>query len=446
MSELLQQLQSGLALLPGYLKFLTVVLVILPTIAATLLRCTLYGYLKSSADKVKRLVTRGNSPGRQPKIVTELEASYQEASSKVEQVNTVALIDQVYGRERFWFILSWNCEQTDYFCRGLPNLLLAFGLLGTFLGITFNLSNLSQTINQVDVSDINSLVHKLQEPLQGMGIAFITSLIAVACSSFLTVVNIIKNTSFAKTLLISSLEDYLDNVYQPTIPGHTRTDKAVDRLVTEFSSFLYRFGDTVRTAVEDSLKEKLQEIFDANIKASRLAEQVYSGLADASGTMARSAYDFQLAGEKFVQMSKTFEHSQFPQQLSKATAELASTQEKFSRTASNLSDSVESIKTELSSIQVSSQNLVEILNKRTEEVNQGIDYWGDRLTRILNNLAQVENDQSVEMLDKIEEGIKVLKSTRNEIQKLRNAIKDYENKDELTGNSLEGLVDKINNI
>ena len=258
-------------LVPPYLIIITVVFVVLPSVAATLLRFALYQHLVFLDERVRRLINRAER-GNQPKIVKDLELRFREASRNLERVNTVALIDQTYSQEKVWLI---DCEQIDYFCRLLPNLLLAFGLLGTFLGITINLSALSQTISQTNTGDVSSLISELQAPLEGMGIAFIASLIGILFSALLTIVNLVKNTSLAKYKLISSLEDYLDNIYQPSIPGHTRIDKAVDRLVYEFQNFLGRFGTTVREAVESSLGEQIQQIVDVNRQSSELARQVY---------------------------------------------------------------------------------------------------------------------------------------------------------------------------
>jgi len=86
------------------------------------------------------------------------------------------------------------------------------------LGITINLAGLSQTISQVEIADIQSLVEQLNQPLQGMGIAFVTSLVAVACSSLLIVINFFWNTTLAKSTLINNIEDYLDNIYLPQFP------------------------------------------------------------------------------------------------------------------------------------------------------------------------------------------------------------------------------------
>ena len=122
--------------IPLYLILITVFLVVIPSLVTIFLRIYLYRYLIDLTDKVQRLIKTGSAKG-QPKIIQTLEARFEQASKQLEQVNTGALIDQIYSQET---IKGFTCEQIDYLCRILPNLLLAFGLLGTFLGITINLS------------------------------------------------------------------------------------------------------------------------------------------------------------------------------------------------------------------------------------------------------------------------------------------------------------------
>ncbi|MFB2969989.1 hypothetical protein ACE1CD_13520 [Aerosakkonema sp. BLCC-F183] len=365
--------------IPPYLVFLTVVLVVLPSVIAILLRLALHQHLVQQVAKVKMLVN-GNTSIKEPRIVENLKSRFKEASSNLEQVNTAALIDQVYSQEK---VAGISSEQIDYFCRILPNLLLAFGLLGTFLGITINLTALSQTIAQPDASNVSTLVQKLQEPLQGMGIAFTTSLTGIFFSALLTVINFLFNTNLAKYQLITSLEDYLDNVYHPTLQGQTRLDKIVKGMADSFDHFLTRFGQTVREAVESSLKAKLQEIFDANIEATKLAKEVYTRLAESSGTISSGANQFKISAnelgnavaammttaDRFNQVAETFEHSQFPHRLADATADLASTQADFSQSASILAESVQSIKKALKDLRLSSQQLLN-LQEEVSNINQ----------------------------------------------------------------------------
>ena len=128
-------------LLPIHIAFFILIVVFI-TLLTVRLRRVLYHHLENSASKVKRLLN-GASPGTQPKIVGKVERRYQQASQVLESVNTSALLEGIYQEEKFPFLgKNLKIEQWDYFCRILPNLLIAFGLLGTFLGITQNLTSI----------------------------------------------------------------------------------------------------------------------------------------------------------------------------------------------------------------------------------------------------------------------------------------------------------------
>ena len=359
-----------LNIFPPYLILLTVILVILPTIFAFLLRHSLYRHLIGSANKVSRLLTY-ESRGKQPQIVDNLEARFRQASLKLEHVNTMALIDGLYSQERLKFFgISLRCEQWDYFCKALPNLLLAFGLLGTFFGITFNLYELSKTINQ-SAADLDNLVSQLQEPLQNMGIAFSTSLMAIACSSILIGVNLRCNTNFAKSLLISSLEDYLDNVFKIDVQGDTRLDKAVDRMVKQQEEFLNRFHEKVAQVLEATIGNAANKMVVANQGFQNNVDSMVNRFNDISSSMAASTDSFQnsaysvkeqietvtkivpkfeasankieTGSNLYLQGAEKIEASKFSEHLESLTADLANTQKSFSQTTDLLGDRVSEI-------------------------------------------------------------------------------------------------------
>jgi methyl-accepting chemotaxis protein len=359
-----------LKIFPPYLILLTVILVILPTVVAVLLRQSLYRYLISSANKVSRLLSN-ESRGKQPQIVENLEARFKQTSQKLEQVNTIALIDGLYSQERLNFLgISLRCEQWDFFCQTLPNLLLAFGLLGTFFGISSNLYNLSQTINQ-STTDAGNLVAQLQIPIQNMGIAFSTSLAAILCSSILIVVNLRYNTNFAKSLLISSLEDYLDNIFKINVQGDTRLDKAVDRMVKQQQEFLERFHDKVGQVLETTIGNAANKMVAANQGFQNNVDSMVNRFNDISSSMATSTDSFQASAfslneqmqtvtkivpkfetaankiesssQKYLQGAEKIEASKFSEHLEDLTTELASTQKDFSQSTTFLGNQVHKI-------------------------------------------------------------------------------------------------------
>jgi hypothetical protein len=414
-------------LFPPYLIFLTAVFVIIPTIASLFIRFSIYRHLNDLANKVIRLLRIEESRGIQPKIVEELEIRYKVATSQLEQVNTSALIDGVYSQEKFSvFGFSLRCEQWDYFCRILPNLLLAFGLLGTFLGITTNLYNLSQTINSID-NDVNSLVQQLQTPLQSMGIAFITSLVALLCSSFLIVINLRCNTNLAKYRLISSLEDYLDNIFKPVIQGDSRLDKAVNRMVEQQHEFLTRFHEKVGQVMELTLGRAALKIAEENEIANSLAREVYERFLESSGTLAKSTATFKDAAllldgqiQNFInavphlntlensalifqEASKKIERSKFSENLENLTADLAKTQREFATSTSLLGDNVVNIiESNQKATDLAAQVYSQLQESSTKLQDSAVGFieasekiensqFADKLLTATTNLANIQN-------------------------------------------------------
>ncbi|MDJ0554905.1 MAG: hypothetical protein QNJ68_10760 [Microcoleaceae cyanobacterium MO_207.B10] len=418
--------------IPSYLIPLIVVLVIVPSFIAILLRMLLHFDLVNQGNKIRKLINQQSI--NKPRFIDYLEARFADASSKLEQVNTGALIDQVYSRQRLFGLISY--EQIEYFCRILPNLLVSFGLLGTFIGITINLTSLSQTVSDTNATDVSSLLRELQVPLQGMGIAFTTSLVAILFSAIVTSVNFIFNTNLAKTRLISLLEDYLDNIYLQTIEGQTQLDKVVKAVAYSFEGFLTKFGQTVRVGVESALQDKIQEIYEANNTTSKLAEQTFVRLGEAAATVARSSKDFQIAADRFLEVAHIFEHSHFPQKLSNSTSELANIQSNFSQSTSTLSSAVQAIEIVVIELQGYS--------KRLAKFGEQITNSNQTSFKLLE--SHQSNQQSfAEMIRQLQEASQGFQLAVGNLDKLqRRVVSKADNLDEVQ-TQLKTLSDALNN-
>lgn len=424
--------------IPPYLVFFTIIFVVIPSITTIVYRLALYQHLVEIEEKIRRLINEKPS-GEKPKIVKELERRFYQASNQLDQVNTVALIDQVYNREK---VRGFTCEHIDYWCRILPNLLLAFGLLGTFFGITLNLSSLSQTITQIDASNVNTLVTELQKPLEGMSIAFITSFVGLLFSAALTVFNWVQNTSLAKYRLLSSLEDYLDNIYLPQVQGDTRLDKIVNKMVSQQDEFLTRFGSTVRDAVEQSLGVVAREISQGNREANELAKRVYEGFYQAAGTISTAANEFDQTitelnakSHVFIQSAEIFSQSQFPQQLSTATANLTNTQTKFSQSAESLAATVESFATILQEVQICNQELIKL----------GTDIKNVSQTSLqVFDLHQSNQSYLGEIIPQLKQGASSFARAINKIDKLEKKMADKTDSLQEVEASLQQLLNSVN--
>ncbi|MBC1254699.1 hypothetical protein GNE54_04540, partial [Trichormus variabilis V5] len=222
--------------------------------------------------------------------------------------------------------------------------------------------------------------------------------------------------------LISSLEDYLDNIYQPEIQGDTRLDKIVNRMVSQQDEFLTRFGSTVRDAVEQSLGNVAKQIAQGNKEASDLAKQVYESFYQAAGTISTAASEFDHSIQElnaksqiFKQSAEIFERSQFPQQLSAATADLSSIQLKFSQSATSLADTVKSFATVLSEVQSCNQELIKI----------GLDIQKVNQTSLqVFDLHQSNQDALTEIIPQLKQGTTSFSRAINKLGKLEERIVD----------------------
>jgi ABC-type transporter Mla subunit MlaD len=451
--------------LPPYLIVITVFLVVIPSLVTIFLRISLYLYLTVElTDKVQKLIK--NKLGvKKPKIIETLEDRFQKASKQLEQVNTGALIDQIYSQEKING-KGLTCEQIDYLCRILPNLLLAFGLLGTFLGITINLSTLSQTINQANASDVSNLVTELKKPLEGMSIAFTTSLTGLFFSAVLTVFNFLFNSGLAKYRLISSLEDYLDNIYLPEVQGDARLDKIVNRMVSQQDEFLTNFGKTVREAVEQSMGKVAQQIADGNQETTYLARQVYEKFDKAAGTISRAADDFEnsmselnTTSQIFKQSAETFNQSQFPQKLLAATVDLSNIQQKFSESATNLCQTTEVIKRGLTEIQNCGQTLIKLAeeikstNKTSVKVLDLHENNQNLLTEIIPGLQQGANsyEKAVNKLDDLDQRVrdkvnsfdKLITTIEQLLENVKTYTRDVNTTINIASNQIDGNNQKL---
>ena len=355
---------SVFTLIPSETKLSILLLVIFPTIAIGFLRFSLHTKLQEMNSRVSRLLFSENNKENQPEIIKQLRSRYRQASQKLEQVNTIALIDSVYKDE----IISCGgikiqFDRAEDITRVLPNLLIAFGLIGTFWGITNNLNNISEVLSTI-TSGSTELGEVLKQPLRDMSIAFLTSLFGIFFGSILTIINTIWNTSIVKYQLISGLEDYLDNIYKPTIEGNTRLDKAIDRMVQQQEEFLLRFHDNVGRVLEASFGKAANRIATECGRINQIAENVYTNFSNAAGTMATGATTFKQAAnslesqtknlansldefksgtEKFQIAANQLEQNNIVQNLDRVLAELNTSQQAFSNSTKTLESSLEGI-------------------------------------------------------------------------------------------------------
>lgn len=264
-------------------------LVILLTIVVAAIRI----YLKNNLD---RLASQVNSLIRSmsPKIDSIIEEVIERCQSYKTSENSdgfhvSVIIDQVYSQDKLrirFLFLEARRDSWDFVCRSFPNILISLGLLGTFIGIAHTLNSI-QGVRSITAES-------LQEPLSGMGTAFYSSLVALSCGIFLTVINLIFNTSVAKYRFLSTLEDYLNNSI--TFSDTTILLNGINDSLTSFrSEFIQSFETTIVAAISNSFSNQVTRIILENQRATQILTESANRFMEATSNVSASAASFEKA-------------------------------------------------------------------------------------------------------------------------------------------------------
>ena len=350
-----------------------VAIVIYITLASMRIRNQLY---ESLLEKEKK-----------KELLEKIKETFKKASQSLDVVNTSAMLEKFYAEETFDFHgMRLNCEKWDYLCRILPNLLIAFGLLGTFWGITQNLSGISDILNTADSQNMIA-VENLKVPLQSMGIAFISSLIALFCSVLITVTNFIWNTGLAKKKLLNSIEDHLDNEVFSSSEGDTRLSKAVNNMTAELKNFLIRFHEKVGAVLGDTLRPVAQQIADENREANENLTNMANRFMESAGTIHKAFICIEKSSQEIKEITSNFhdscqsfsesadkiQKSRFSENLEELTQKLAQTQEGFTDSTKLLNHNIERLAIHIEATKENNQKSAELLTENIGKLASHID-------------------------------------------------------------------------
>ena len=162
-------------------------------------------------------------------------------------VNTPAIIANGVSTKLGGSLL---CER---FLNNAVSLFVTLGLFGTFLGLSLSVSSLTELLGSNTSEWLNvldSVGGGLMSALSGMGVAFYTSLVGVACSILLTVLRSIFSVQHAREKLETRLELWLDHDVAPTLP--TDAPKDDSELVHQLVLALDRSTDNMNQILTDA--------------------------------------------------------------------------------------------------------------------------------------------------------------------------------------------------
>lgn len=153
-------------------------------------------------------------------VVNEYAAAYKRYGS---DVNTPAIISNAVATKLGG---SLFCER---FLNNAVSLFVTLGLFGTFLGLSLSVASLTELLSFSNTSEwlsvLDSVGSGLMSALSGMGVAFYTSLVGVACSILLTVLRAIFNPESLRHKLETQVELWLDHTVSPTLSTGAAKDE-----------------------------------------------------------------------------------------------------------------------------------------------------------------------------------------------------------------------------
>lgn len=223
-------------------------------VLAVLLQFYTWGRYKGLAGMVKGSLDRDN--GFLRFTVNDFADAYKKYG---QDVNTPAIISNAVSTKLSGLLL---CER---FLANAVSLFVTLGLFGTFLGLSHSVSSLTELISYSNTSEwlsvLDSVGGGLMSALSGMGVAFYTSLVGVACSIVLTLLRSIFSPQAERETLEARLELWLDHTVAPTLPTERAKDEsdmvqqmvhAMDSASKTMESALQKATGDLKTAIDSS--------------------------------------------------------------------------------------------------------------------------------------------------------------------------------------------------
>lgn len=194
------------------------------------------------------------------------------AQGSLTEVNTQAIIEKNFNLRLRGLALG------ERFIKNTNSLLITLGLFGTFVGLTAAVGELAgiftsmEFIELIESAGIEMLLNRLVASLQGMSVAFVTSLVGVGCSIVNTIFLTAVNAGASKEDLMVQIEEYLDNHMSVVISKDKETEYTMMNSILR-ETFM-EFGDKIQASLKDTVESFGQKlttvVMDVNVSSQTL--------------------------------------------------------------------------------------------------------------------------------------------------------------------------------
>lgn len=226
------------------------------------------------------------------RLLTELKDEFAAAYRDYgENTNTPAIIGNLFSARLSRALLA------ERFMNAAVSAFVTLGLFGTFLGLSLSVSSLTDLISLSSTEEwlsiLNSVGGGLVSALSGMGVAFYTSLVGVACAILFTLLRTVFNPQAEREKLETLIELWLDHTVSPTLQTTYAADDTEHLL--QLTNDLRSYTETVRSAINGAaaaMDKTLRETTDSLGRMIEYSKEPLTVFYDTVTTFGQNVRDF----------------------------------------------------------------------------------------------------------------------------------------------------------
>ncbi len=280
-------------------------------------------------------------------------------SNNLYKINKISLLEKVCRDNHQ--LQTW--EKNKRYYQSLPNLMLAFGLLGTFVGITMNLFLLSRNT----AGDI-PLDKTLEDIIASMAIAFVSSLLALISSVVITKFYPTHDLEIQHENIFNDLEYYLENEYliSKHLPSiQEKIDDLIEAIVNlpqtvkDFETSVSTSSQQL-TASANYFENVIQEIAQAFQTDAKVLNQ-------ASNNLGKTTKDFSNFTTTLNTSASALNNTRI--ELADYTVQLQTTINNLANSSSRIQSLIQSNQQDLSTVSVRLEENANTLTSATQAFN-----------------------------------------------------------------------------
>lgn len=257
----------------------TVIIMLIAVILALAILCIAMIWVSYAATRKKLMAPELRETGAfDDPFLDNTVKDFKEANKSKLDVNTYAIVESNISKH-WGFILF-----AERFQRTAVSLMIILGLMGTFFGLTLSVDRLVKVLTNLD--DLSGVLTTMASSVEGMAIAFNTSLYGIGGSVILTLVRLVFSVEKKREDVTVYIEDYLDNVIAKNFAEEKFNE--YDKLVHAMENVFKEFGTQISLTFTDVVKASTDQIDNSTEALTMLT----GGLKESVETFEKSLATF----------------------------------------------------------------------------------------------------------------------------------------------------------